>query len=103
MSSNGGEDALLVWVQSFPNSATVETLPDLATGTPLAKICAKIDPAHFTAEWISRLTKTSRDNRQICQLNSNKVVEKVMEYYTQCLQCKWRGEIVGQRYCYHQK
>jgi len=88
MSSNGGEEALLVWVKSFPESGGVESLADLASGIVLAKICAKIDSEHFSAEWVERLTKTKRDNLHLCQLNAKKLVEKVIDYYTHCLQRK---------------
>ena len=86
MSSKDGEEALLVWVQSFPDLEKVESLQDLASGTFLANICTRIDAEHFSDEWLNRLTNTNRENTHLCQLNSNKLVEKVIEYYTQRLQ-----------------
>ena len=88
MSSNDGEEALLVWVKSFPDAAAISSLSELSTGRHLAQICAKIDAKHFSAEWISRFSATSVENVHLCQLNSSKLIDKVLEYYSHCLQCK---------------
>ena len=85
MSSNDGEEALLVWVKSFPDLGVSE-FRDLCAGIPLAKICEKIDSKHFSSQWVSRLTQTTPENVPLCQLNSNKVVEKVLEFYSLVLQ-----------------
>lgn len=84
MASNEGEEALLTWVQSFPE-ISVKSLVDLSTCVDLALICTKVDSEFFGLEWKKNLSDTSLENKDLCKLNAIKVCERVLEYYKECL------------------
>ena len=52
-----------------------------------SKTQIRVDPEFFSeAEFINRLVTTECGNVDLCLLNAAKVVERVSEYYRDCLQ-----------------
>jgi len=87
MHSKEGEKAILNWVRTLAKPGSIDQLDQLADGAVMASILNRVDADFFSdAHFVKRLTATSVDNVDICELNAAKVTEKVLDYYRDCLQ-----------------
>ncbi|XP_049583162.1 protein Hook homolog 1 [Syngnathus scovelli] len=78
-------ESLIIWLQTFNNSAPCTTVEDLTTGVTISQTLQKIDPSWFTDGWLARIKTDVEDNWRLKWNNLKKILQMVLEYYNEVL------------------
>ncbi|XP_037105541.1 protein Hook homolog 1 isoform X1 [Syngnathus acus] len=78
-------ESLIIWLQTFNNSAPCTTVEDLTTGVTISQTLQQIDPSWFTDGWLARIKTDVDDNWRLKWNNLKKILQMVLEYYNEVL------------------
>ncbi|KAK0173811.1 hypothetical protein PV328_006955 [Microctonus aethiopoides] len=86
-------ESLIKWLNTFDLIAEHSSPQDISDGAALAEALAQIAPEWFTNAWQSKIKTDVGSNWRLRVSNLKKIVEAVMEYYSECLNQPLSGYI----------
>uniref|UniRef100_A0A6V7K1W2 Protein hook n=1 Tax=Bracon brevicornis TaxID=1563983 RepID=A0A6V7K1W2_9HYME len=73
------------WLNTFELEAAHNSPKDISDGVALAEALSQIAPEWFTSAWRAKIKSDVGTNWRLRVSNLKKIVEAVMEYYSECL------------------
>lgn len=86
-------DSLIKWLNTFDLQAPHATPDDISDGVALSEALEQIAPEWFTPTWKSKIKTDVASNWRLRVSNLKKIVEAVMEYYSESLNQPLSGYI----------
>ncbi|XP_034945483.1 protein Hook homolog 3 [Chelonus insularis] len=78
-------DSFIKWLSTFDLKAPYATIEAISDGVAISEVLQQISPEWFTDTWKSKIKTNVGSNWRLRVSNLKKIVEAVMEYYSECL------------------